>query len=188
MNGSMDVTGETLLEAEFDPMVKKYTVGVIVLVMIITVVGIPFIPFALLFAWWYAPESLRRMSARLTTNAVQVNKGVFFRKEATIPLNRVTDVRLHDDPWMRYCGIRGLKVETAGAAGMNGGSEGDLVGVVNAVAFRDAVLRQRQIVLEGGAETTPTAAALAATPTVANELLAEIRDILARMEKTSRGG
>ena len=186
MTGPSDVTGETILDAEFDPMVKKYTAGVIVFIMIITAVGIPLIPLGLLFARWYAPESLRRMSARLTTNAVQVNKGVFFRKEATIPLNRVTDVRLHDDPWMRYCGVRGLKVETAGASGQDGGSEGDLIGVVDPVAFRDAVLRQRQLVLEGGVETTPTATALAATPTVANELLAEIRDILARIETQSR--
>ena len=103
-------------------------------------------------------------------------------------MNRVTDVRLHDDPWMRFCGVRGLKVETAGQSGQNAGSEGDLIGVVDAVAFRDAILRQRQLVLEGGAESTPVAAALAATPTIANELLAEIRDILARMEAMSRGG
>ena len=188
MIGPADVTGETILEAKFDPMVKKYSAGVIIFIMIISVVGIPLIPLGLLFARWYAPESLRRMSARLTTNAVQINKWVFFRKEATIPLNRVTDVRLHDDPWMRFCGVRGLKVETAGQSGQNAGSEGDLIGVVYAVAFRDAVLRQRQLVLEGGVETTPTAAALAATPTVANELLAEIRDILARMEARGRAG
>ena len=48
MQDSMDVTGETLLEAQFDPRVKKYTTGVIVLIMIITVVGIPLIPFALI--------------------------------------------------------------------------------------------------------------------------------------------
>ena len=186
MNGPTDVTGATITEAQFDPMVKKYTAGVIVLVMIISVVGIPLIPLGLLFARWYAPESLRRMSARLTTNAVQINKGVFFRKEATIPLNRVTDVRLHDDPWMRYCGVRGLRVETAGQSGQNAGSEGDLIGVVDAVAFRDAILKQRQLVLEGGGETTPSSAALAATPSAANDLLAEIRDILARMESQGR--
>ena len=188
MTGFTDVTGETIQEAEFDAMVKKYTTGVVIFFMIISVVGIPLIPFGLLFCRWYAPESLRRMSARLTTNAIQVNKGVFFRKESTIPLNRVTDVRLHDDPWMRFCGVRGLKVETAGQSGQNADSEGDLIGVVDAVAFRDAILRQRQLVLEGGAETTPAAAALAATPTVANELLAEIRDILARMEAQNRRG
>ena len=64
-------------------------------------------------------------------------------------MNRVTDVRLHDDPWMRFCGVRGLKVETAGQSGQNAGSEGDLIGVVDAVAFRDAILRQRQLVLGG---------------------------------------
>ena len=185
-----DVTGKTIHEAEFDPMVKKYTAGAIVLVMIISVVGIPFIPFGLLFSWWYAPESLRRMSARLTTNAVQINKGVFFRKEATIPLNRVTDVRLHDDPWMRMCGVRGLKVETAGQSGQDAGSEGDLIGVVDPVAFRDAILRQRQLVIEGGAQTAVAAsgAAPAAAPSEVGELLAEIRDILARMEAQGRGG
>ena len=65
MAGFTDVTGETIQEAEFDPMVKKYTTGVVIFFMIISVVGIPLIPFGLLFCRWYAPESLRRMSAPL---------------------------------------------------------------------------------------------------------------------------
>lgn len=73
--------------------------------------------------------------------------------------------------------IRGLRVETAGQAGQNAGTEGDLVGVVDAMEFRDAVLRQRQAVL--GGEQTP---APAAAPAGDAQLLAEIRDILARIE------
>ena len=89
------------------------------------------------------PEYLRRISARLTTQALEVRKGVFFRSEATIPLNRITDVRLHDGPLMRHYGLRGLKVETAGQSG-DTGSEGNIIGVIDAVEFRNAVLRQRQ--------------------------------------------
>ena len=171
------VTGDTLYEAQFDPGYAKYGRLFVVLIAFVTIVGIPFIPFILLFSLWYFPAYFRRVSARLTTQAVEVQKGVFFRTEATIPLNRITDVRLHDGPLMRYCNIRGLKVETAGSSGADSGSEGDLVGVIGAEEMRDAILLQRQRVLDSeGTEGSPRTAAADA------DVLTEIRDILARME------
>ena len=174
------VTGEVLLEAQFDPKIAPYDRWLISLVLLITLVGIPLIPFWLLLSLWYGPEHLRRISARLTTQAVEIRKGVFFRKEATIPLDRITDVRLRDDPLMRMHRLRGLKVETAGQSGQNAGSEGDLVGVIDAVAFRDAILLQRQRVLDAEPSAAPPKAAVGAT-----DLLTEIRDILARIEAKS---
>ena len=80
---------------------------------------------------------------------------------------------------MRLNGLRGVKVETAGQSG-DGGSEGDLTGVIDAPAFRDAVLTQRQKELD--AETSASS-----PPGVSGEdaleVLTQIRDILARMEK-----
>ena len=102
---------------------------------------------------------------------------MFFRKEATIPLDRITDVRLHDGPLMRMHKLRGVKVETAGQSGQNAGSEGDLVGVIDAVEFRDAILLQRQRVLGAEPSATPSQAAVGTA-----DLLTEIRDILARIE------
>ena len=134
------------------------------------------IPFWLLFCRWYYPQYLRRISAQLTSQALIVKKGVFFRKESTIPLNRITDVRLHDGPLMRHYGLRGLKVETAGQAGQAASSEGDLVGVVAPVELRDAILTQRQRVLDAEHHGPP-----AAVPVGETELLAEIRDILGRI-------
>ena len=101
------------------------------------------------------------------------------RAEATIPLNRITDVRLHDGPLMRHYNLRGLKVETAGQGAGPGASESNLIGVVDAVQFRDAILRQRQQVL--GAEAAMATPAQGSTPPDVTELLTEIRDILARM-------
>ena len=106
------------------------------------------IPFWWLISFWYGPEYMRRVSARLTTNALEIKMGVFFHKESTIPLNRITDLRLHDGPLMRHYGLRGLKVETAGSGEQNASSEGNLVGVTDAEGFCNAVLAQRQRVIE----------------------------------------
>ena len=174
------VTGETVLEAGFDRKIGSYTRWTVSGWLVVTVVGIPLIPFWLIISLWYVPEYLRRMSARLTTQAVEIRKGVFFRSEATIPLNRITDVRLHDGPLMRHYGLRGLKVETAGQSG-DTGSEGNIVGVIDAVEFRNAVLLQRQQALDSEQGAGSPEAAAGAT-----ELLTEIRDILARIEARGR--
>ena len=153
------VTGETVAEAAFDRKVISWLRVVFSGILCLTVVGILLIPLWLVFSLWYGAEYMRRVSARLTTNAVEIRTGVFFRKESTIPLNRITDVRLHDDPVMRHYGIRGLKVETAGGSGQNSSSEGNLVGVLDAEEFRNAMLAQRQLVIDAGSGR-------AASPTV----------------------
>ena len=180
MDGSA-VTGQTLMEADFDARYVSYVWWLGTIYLLITVVGIVLIPFWLAISVWYGPEFMKRISARLTTNALEIRKGVFARSEATIPLNRITEVRLHDGPLMRHCNLRGLKVETAGQGGGFGDSESNLIGVVDAVQFRDAILRQRQQVLGRKAPSATSAA----TSTEVTALLKEIRDILARME--SRG-
>ena len=179
------VTGDVLSEAQFDSKITGWVRVLGVGVLCITVVGIVLIPFWLAISFWYGPEYLRRVSAKLTTNAVEIKIGVFFRKESTIPLNRITDVRLHDGPLMRHYGLRGLKVETAGSSGQDSGSEGNLIGVIDAEVFRNAVLEQRQRVIdaESGRATTAAAAPVAvATSESSDAVLVEIRDILARIE------
>ena len=76
---------------------------------------------------------------------------------------------------MRFLGLRDLKVETARMSG-DTATEPNLIGVVDAVAFRDAVLLQRQEVL--GVEET----AVSPQGHVGDsEILIEIRDILKRI-------
>ncbi|MCY3911967.1 MAG: PH domain-containing protein [Chloroflexi bacterium] len=176
-SGLPGATGKTLRDAEFDRGVIPYYRLLISMYFAITIVGIPLIPFWLIFSLWYAPEYHRRLSARLTSQAIEIRKGVFNRRESTIPLNRVTDLRLHHGPIMRRFKVRGLRVETAGQSGQYASSEGDLIGVVDAAKFRNAILVQRQRVL--GAEPDEDAPKPAAGTT---ELLTEIRDILVRME------
>ena len=166
---------ELLLEAEFDQGVKAYGRLAVALILVVTGVGIPLIPFWLIWSVSYLPRAYDRFSARLTPTSLEISRGVYFRSDSTIPLDRITDVRLHDDPLMRMYGLQGLKVETAGQSGTTG-SEGNLVGVVDAPAFRDAVLRQREMLQDGGG----SAQAASASSSIGsdNELLVEIRDLL----------
>lgn len=173
------VTGDVIAEAQFDRNIVGWGRIVISGYLFISVVGILLIPFWWAVSFWYGAEYLRRVSARLTTNALEIKIGVFFRKESTIPLNRITDLRLHDGPVMRHYGLRGLKVETAGMSGQDSGSEGNLIGVIDAEDFRNAVLAQRQRVIEAETGQSP---ATAVSPAPASDTLVEIRDILARIE------
>ena len=81
---------------------------------------------------------------------------------------------------MRRFGLHGLKAETAGQSGQNASSEGNLLGVVDAAQFRNAILRQRQVAL--GAEPAEDAPRTSGAMGNATELLTEIRDILGRIE------
>ncbi|MCY3959409.1 MAG: PH domain-containing protein [Chloroflexi bacterium] len=174
------VTGKTLLDAQFDRSAIAYWRVLVSLLMIITVVGIPFIPFWLIYSLWFGPKYFESLSARLTTQALELRKGVFTRSESTVPLNRITDLKLHQGPLMRRFGLHGLKVETAGQSGPHASSEGNLLGVVDAAAFRNAILRQRQVAL--GAQPAEDTSRTSATAGDATQLLTEIRDILARIE------
>ena len=129
-SGSSDsgATGEVLLDARFDRRVISYLRLLTTGFLFITVAGILLIPFWLIFSLWYLPELYRRQAARLTARAVEIRKGVFFRKEATIPLNRITDVRLHDGPLMRFFGLRGAAGGDRGPVGPERQQRGRLGG------------------------------------------------------------
>jgi len=172
---SAHATGDTLLEARFDKRIGGHGRWIVSLILVFSVVGIPLIPLWLIFSFWYYTEYLKRISTRLTTRAIEIRQGVIFRKEATIPLNMITDVRLHDGPVMRLFGLRGLRIETAGQTGQNATSEGDLMGVIDAAAFRDAILVQRAKLQD---IPQPSTADGIDTATV----LIEIRDLLAKIE------
>ena len=152
------VTGDTVLEAQFDLEIIAYLRLYVSGILLITVVGIPLIPFWLIVSAWYGREFMRRQSARLTTQALEIRKGVFFRSESTIPLNRITDLRMHDGPLMRHYNVRGMKVETADSRELREARETCLA-CVAAAGFRDAVLRQRQKALDAEQSTDSPASA-----------------------------
>ena len=84
---------------------------------------------------------------------------------------------------MSHYGLRCLKVETAGQSGGTTAGDSDLLGVIDAVEFRDALLRQRQNLLDSDATGTASPAAGGVA-----DILTEIRDIQARIEAAQQNG
>jgi putative membrane protein len=170
----------TLLEAEFNPKVKTYWLLSGAFILLASVVGIVLLPFWFMLGNYFTGRYLSHMRCRLTPRTLEVAKGWFVRVEKTIPLDKITDLGLVHGPIMRHMGLQALSVETAGQSSQ--GALVKLIGIVDAEDFREAVLDQRDRVveeLEGGDEAPP---ALPAGGDASGEILVEIRDVLQRIE------
>ncbi len=170
---------ETIIrEASFDPKVKTYWLLSGALVFVITIVGIPLLllwfPLGLMFTGRY----LDRMSCTLTSKSLKVKKGVLVRVEKTIPLEKITDMALVQGPIMRAMDIDRLTVETAGQSGA--GALVSLTGIVQAAAFREAVLAQRDAMADSG--PAPDSLGAVSAEAAASEM-AELRDSVLRIER-----
>ncbi|MBB1334868.1 PH domain-containing protein [Pseudoalteromonas sp. SR44-5] len=130
-----------LKSAKFDSKVKSYWVVLGVITCVLCLVGIPFIPFVAFIIWLVAGRILAAMSANLLERKLVVKRGVFFKEEKSIPLEKITDVGLSQGPLMRLFGLYRLSFETAGQSGH--GALVSLLGVVDASEFREAILTQK---------------------------------------------
>lgn len=168
---------ELLTAAQFDDKLRTYWYLQPVLVCVATVVGIVILPIWLLgLGSWYVRRSFEALKCELHERTLVVKRGIFFKVEKTIPLDKIQDLTVKEGPLLRRLGLRSLKIETAGQ-GTPGSSEADLIGVVNPLDFRDAVLRQRDSmsavpVSRPGTDEGDIGAI---------ELLTEIRDLLSQI-------
>jgi len=174
--------GEVVLrEASFDNRYVTYAMVAATLVMALTCVGILILPFYLPFAAWLHKKQLERLRLVLTERSLKVERGVLNRVEKTIPLDKITDLALFQGPVMRYFELDGLRVETAGQSSVAGAALVNLIGVIDARPFREAVLAQRDA-LAAGAVPAPAAPRATDAPG-ADDVLRDIRDAVLRIEK-----
>jgi len=175
-------TDESVLwEAKFNPKVKTYWLLSGAFLLLVTVIGIPLLPFWFLLGNYFTGRYLSHMRCTLTTGTLEYSKGMFVRVEKTVPLDKITDLGLLHGPIMRHYGLHALSVETAGQS--SAGALVKLIGVVDTENFRSAVLAQRDKVvaaLAGGESAGPQLSA--GQHTGADALLTEIRDTLHRIE------
>ena len=177
----MSAQSNSIVEARFSPKLKVYFWVSGALILIATVAGILLLPFWVVVGWWWASRYHASLSCRLTERSVVIGKGVFFRQELTIPLDKIQDVSIHEGPLLSTLGLLRLRLETAGQrSAATGQSEADLVGVMDGRAMRDRILEQRDRLAERGF-AAPVAAA-EGTGTGEQAVLGEIRDALLRIE------
>lgn len=171
-----------LERATFNSDVRKYWLLGGSFTLLVTIIGIPLLPFWWILGMWITGRYLERMECTLTKRTLIVKKGFLVRVEKTIPLDKITDLGMVEGPLMRLFDIQALSIETAGSTAQ--GALVKLQGIENAEEFRDTVLEQRDRMLEK--ETGETAlpnghpADSSAETTEVVSLLREIRDELKR--------
>lgn len=177
-----------LLDAEFDPKVKSYWVWAPVMLFTVFIVTIPIAIIYAIIASIFTGRYLANLHCTLTERTLDIKKGVWNKKESTIPLEKITDLQLFQGPIMRHFGLYGFKVETAGQTSEPGGALVNLIGIVDTKGFRKAVLDQRDRMHSGAGSvsaipSTRVPATVIGDPQTA-QLLTEIRDSLQRIEQS----
>ena len=93
---------------------------------------------------WYAPRYREFHTLELDGINVKSKRGVVFRSETNVPLERITDVSVHQGPLMRNFGVYKVSVESAGQTQMQGAAT--IIGVADPYVFRDAVLENVEMI------------------------------------------
>jgi putative membrane protein len=130
-----------LASAAFDPKVKTYWMVSWVVVCGVTIVFIPLIPVAIILVLFIGQRMLDAMSAELSERKLVVKRGILFKVEKSIPLEKITDVGMIQGPLMRIFGLHTLSFETAGQSGT--GALVSMLGIIQAADFREQILAQK---------------------------------------------
>jgi membrane protein YdbS with pleckstrin-like domain len=102
--------------------IAAYGVGVVVSIIAIV--------------WGIPMKQSNELKYWIEEDCVRINQGLFFKKQKTIPFNKITDVMWHQGPVMRRFGLEGLRFQTAGSPQ----PEGTMIGVRNAQEVRDSIM------------------------------------------------
>lgn len=170
-------------DAEFNDAVTTYWLLSGVFLCIVTVIGIPFLPFWIIGGKFFTRKYLASHKCTLTDRSLKVSKGLFTKIEKTVPLDRITDMGIVQGPIMRFFDIEALSVETAGSS--SGMSLVSLTGIKDGRSFRDIVLNQRDKIALASDKLDPSkqpvVASSASNPETI-QLLTEIRDTMRNIE------
>jgi len=153
-----------IMAVEFDRKIIVYWWIMANLGLLVTVVGIIAMIVWIPFGWIVHKKQFEHMSGALTDRSINMRMGWLFKKQQNIPLDKLTDVSIHEGPILNAFGVVRMQFETAGAAPFI------LTGVKNSDQFRDLVLQQRDSLVSTPQQSAPS--------DDSNDVLVEIRDIL----------
>lgn len=138
---------KVLHSAEFNPRIKSYILWNGSLILVLSIVLLPLLPFWLILGKTYLNRYFERLECELTTRSLRFKEGYIFQTERTIPLDKIQDLTFKEGPLLKYFRLSIMKIETAGNAGQTS-ADLPLIGIVNAIDFRNMVFDQRDKVTE----------------------------------------
>jgi len=154
-----------IMAVEFDRKIIVYWWIMANFGLLVSMIGIPLMLIWLPFGWIVHRKQFEHMSGALTDRSINMRMGWIFKKQQNIPLDKLTDVSIHEGPILNAFGVVRMQFETAGAAPFI------LTGVRNSGEFRDLVLKQRDSLV-----ASPNQQSSASTES--GDVLIEIRDLL----------
>ena len=174
----MPKSKEPILVAAFSPKIKFYTLLYVSFFIALSIIGIVLLPVWFLGLGQYISRRYyESLTCVLTTHHLQFKKGAVFKVEKTIPLENIQDLTFIENPILKVLQLKILKIETA-SQGHPMKTDMQLVGIIEADAFKDAVLAQRESLVNrkltngSGEETSEVV-----------ELLKDIKKILLDIKK-----
>ncbi|MBT1450194.1 PH domain-containing protein [Glaciecola sp. XM2] len=170
---------KVLASATFDPKVKRYWLVFWLLLCMATVMAIPLIPIVVIVVLFVAQRMLDAMSAELLERKLVVKRGILFKVEKSIPLEKITDVGMIQGPLMRAFGLHHLNFETAGQSGP--GALVSMLGIEHPAEFREKILAQKDKI-SGSFQSE--AKASSAGDDEMTQLLASVKRIEALLEQS----
>jgi len=153
-----------MFSVEFDRKVIVYWWLAAMLGLAVTIIGIPLAILWLPLGWIVHKKQFENLSCELTDRSINLRMGWLFKKQQNIPLDKLTDVSIHEGPILNFFGVVRMQFETAGAQPFM------LTGVKDGPSFRDLVLKQR--------DSLSTLSGMSGQTSQSNDVLVEIRDIL----------
>lgn len=167
-----------LLRGTFSQKLRIYLFCYCTAVIAATVVGILVLPIWLVTGPYWVKRYHAALRCEVTDRNVVIGKGLLFRRELTIPLDKIQDISIREGPLLSAFGLLQLRIETAGQSSTPGGkSDADLVGLIDARTVRDRILDRRD------ALTAPEPAPADSD----RQILIDIRDALLRIEAQLAG-
>ena len=170
-----------LRTATFDKMgiIKYYWCGLAAFSLLI--VTIPLTVILAVIYYFALGQVIKSWECVLTSRALHVRKGVFVKREFTVPLAKITDLQMVQGPVMRFFDLHRISVETAGQS--QPGSLISLIGIRDTEEFRKDVLAQRSVIPGStGNESARKGADAGMHLEETAPVLTEIRDSMVRME------
>lgn len=134
---------------QFNPLIRKYIFVVAAFAMLVSVIGIPLLPFWLLgLGQWYSRIYFEKLECELTNQTLRFKQGILFQYEKTIPLDNIQDLSFFEGPLLRRFNLSSIRIETAGSS-PKAGSSMSLIGIIDAHQFRSDILVRRSKIQSG---------------------------------------
>ncbi len=161
-------------KATFSKKVITYIFFVVLFYLLIFIITIPLIiVWVLGFGQWLSKVYFKTLTCTLTNKNLQFSKGLLLHIEKTIPLENIQDLSFIGGPILRAFDLTLIKVETAGGGGPRSNNIMSIIGIEDAVAFKEEILKAREAIVSAKYLHQP----LDNKPEVFDEMLATLKDI-----------